>query len=67
VRELELRVDYSYSVLSDLIQISQSRYGNSDQHYYQVDNFTELAPAVEVSPAPAPGFNAFVRLSYRFL
>jgi hypothetical protein len=59
VRELELRVDYSYSVLSDLIQISQSRYGNSDQHYYQVDNFTELAPA--------PGFNAFVRLSYRFL
>src|SRR5262249_2987818 len=43
VRELELRLDYSYSVLSSLIQISQSRYGNTGRRAtHSVEGYAKL-------------------------
>jgi outer membrane receptor protein involved in Fe transport len=43
VRELELRVDYSYSILKDVIQLRESVYGNTgDRAIHSVEGYAKL-------------------------
>ncbi|MGZ3437961.1 MAG: TonB-dependent receptor plug domain-containing protein [Polyangia bacterium] len=58
VRELELRVDYSYSVLSDVIQIRNFAYGNTGRRaIHSVEGFAKLFLTGE----------HFLQASYTFL
>jgi outer membrane receptor protein involved in Fe transport len=61
----DLQLGFRLRFIKDKLQVSGQFYNVLNQHYYQPDNFNELAPAVEVSPAPAPGFNFFANVSYR--
>jgi len=61
----ELQLGLRLRFFRDKLQVSAQFYNVLNQHYYQPDNFNELAPAVEVSPAPAPGLNFFANVSYR--
>jgi outer membrane receptor protein involved in Fe transport len=61
----DVQLGFRLRFIKDKLQVSGQFYNVLNQHYYQPDNFNELAPAVEVSPAPAPGFNFFANVSYR--
>jgi outer membrane receptor protein involved in Fe transport len=62
----QMQLGLRMRLFKDRFQLSAQFYNVLNQHYYYPDNFNDLSPSVEVSPAPAPAFNFFGNMSYHF-
>ena len=60
-----LQVGFHLRFLHDRLNVSGQLYNVFNQRYYYPDPFYDLAPTVEQTPTPAPGFSFFGSVSYR--
>lgn len=61
-----LQIGVRLRFFHERLAISAQLYNVLDQHYYYPDGFYDLTPTMEMTPLPAPGFNFFGSVSYRY-
>ncbi|MGZ3438183.1 MAG: TonB-dependent receptor plug domain-containing protein [Polyangia bacterium] len=61
-----LQLGFRLRFFRERLNFSAQLYDVLNQHYYHPDPFYDLAPTVEQTPTPAPGFSFFASASYRF-
>jgi outer membrane receptor protein involved in Fe transport len=60
-----LQLGFHLRFLHDRLNVSGQLYNVLNQRYYHPDPFYDLAPTVEQTPTPAPGFSFVGSVSYR--
>ncbi len=59
-----LQLGFRLRFLKEKIGLNAQFYNVLNQKYYYPDEFYDLTPSVEMTPTPAPGFNAFISVAY---